>query len=153
MSFHKLNIRALDTGPAPGRQDELSAWAELLPDPLPGLQVRRRPETGADQRQLPSPRSSGLGQTVVVWTPKFLPGEGEFRRLLRSLELASLVAAQGRAQPGRALLPTLLPALLHRPSVLVPPSLPDPPPTPEALTRLPLGFPLSPPQHFLLSLT
>lgn len=35
MSFHKLNIRALDTGPAPGRQVELSAWAELLPDPYP----------------------------------------------------------------------------------------------------------------------
>lgn len=39
--------------------------------------------------------------------------------MLRSLLLASLVAAQGRAQPGRG----LLPALLHRLSALVPPSL------------------------------
>lgn len=35
MSFPKLNIRALDSGPAPSGQVELCAWAELLPDPYP----------------------------------------------------------------------------------------------------------------------
>lgn len=108
----------MDIGPAPGGQVELSAWAGLLPDRYPSGKHAEDLKR-ADQRQPPSPRSSGLSQTVVVWTPNFLPGEREFGRLVWSLGLASLVAAQGRAQPGRA----LLPALLHRPSALVPPSL------------------------------
>lgn len=35
MSSRKLNIRALDSGPASGGQVELCAWAELLPNPYP----------------------------------------------------------------------------------------------------------------------
>lgn len=64
--------------------------------------------------------------------------------MLRSLLLASLVAAQGRAQPGRG----LLPALLHRLSALVPPSL-----VLHLLLRLLPRSLLSLTQRFLLSLT
>lgn len=51
-------------------------------------------------------------------TPSSLPG-GVFRGSLRSLRLASRVAAQGRAQPGRALLPALLLRPLRPPASLL----------------------------------
>lgn len=59
-------------------------------------------------RGSPSAREQWPGWEISTPTPSSLPG-GVFGGSLPSLRLASLVAAQGRAQPGRALLLALLP--------------------------------------------
>lgn len=74
---------------------------------------------------------------MLARPPSSLPGGAVFGGSLQSLRLPSRVAAQGRAQPGRALLPALLPRPLRPPLPLPPPAPPRPP------TRLPLGSPLS----------
>lgn len=80
------------------------------PAPVPGARRARG-------RGRPSARQQWPGSEISTPTPSSLPG-GVFRGSLRSLRLASPVAAQGSAQPGRA----LLPALLLRP-LCPPPSL------------------------------
>lgn len=81
------------------------------PAPVPG--ARRAGGRGSPSAPQPWP-----GSEISTPTPSSLPG-GVFRGSLRSLRLASPVAAEGRAQPGRALLPALLPRPLRPPPSLL----------------------------------
>lgn len=107
----------------------LGCAASRAPAPVPGTQKAR-------VRGSPSARGQWPGVGPVARPPSSLPGGAVFGGSQQSLRLPSRVAAQGRAQPGRALLSALLPRPLR-------PPLPLPPPPPRAPTPLPLCSPLS----------
>lgn len=134
--------------PDPGDSDErrLGQWPGLcrFPQSPPLSQARRRPGAGA----APQPGAVARGRGILVRPtppPSSLPGRAVFGGSQRSLRLPSRVEAQGRAQPGRALLPALLLRLLRPPLPLPPPPSPSPP---GLRPRLPLPSPL-PLRHLL----
>ena len=105
-------------GPAPGDSEECRLGRALEPCGFPSPRPGPRRSEGPGLEAAPQPGRSGRGRRGHP--APYLGEECLGGVSLRSLQPASRAAAQDRAQPGRALLPALLPPRPLRP----PPSLP-----------------------------